>query len=156
MYKVTIDNHEFEFQLDDIKQLDIIESNRGLHLIDGNLSQEMTLLSCDMDSKTLVIDLNGKEFTATIADEYDQLVDQLGFTKESAIVIKDIKAPMPGLVLDIVVTVGQTVEKGSQLVILEAMKMENVLKSPTDGVIREIAVTKGDAVEKGQLLIVLE
>lgn len=156
MYKVTIDQHEFELKYDDIAQLDIIDSNQGLHLIDRNLSQEIRLLSCDMESKTLVIGLNGKEFIATIADEYDQLVDQLGFTKESAIVIKDIKAPMPGLVLDIVVTVGQTVEKGSQLVILEAMKMENVLKSPTDGVIKEIVVENGDAVEKGQLLIVLE
>lgn len=156
MYKVKIDQHEFEFQDSDIYNLDIIESGNGIHLLDQGHSQEITLLSCNLDSKKVVIDMNGKEYTATIADEFDQLVDKLGFTKESAIVIKDIKAPMPGLVLDILVTVGQSVEKGSQLVILEAMKMENVLKSQTDGVIKEIVVSKGEAVEKSQLLIVLE
>ena len=60
---------------------------------------------------------------------------------------------MPGMVLNILVAEGQQVKKGDSLLVLEAMKMENVLKSPTDGVIKKVVATKGTAVEKNQLLI---
>ena len=60
---------------------------------------------------------------------------------------------MPGLVLDILVKVGDEVKKGDPLMILEAMKMENILKSASDGVIKKINVEKKQAVEKGQVLI---
>ena len=60
---------------------------------------------------------------------------------------------MPGMVLNILVAEGQEVKKGEALIILEAMKMENILKSPTDGVIKKIAINKGVAVEKNQILI---
>ncbi len=62
-------------------------------------------------------------------------------------------AKMPGMVLNILVDEGQEVKKGDALIVLEAMKMENILKSPVDGVIKKIAINKGVAVEKNQLLI---
>ena len=77
---------------------------------------------------------------------------EVGATKK----VNDIKAPMPGLILDINVKVGQEVKENDALLILEAMKMENVLTSPRDGVIKSISVNKGNAVEKNQLLIVFE
>jgi len=64
-----------------------------------------------------------------------------------------IKAPMPGLVLRIQVEAGQQVEKGQALLVLEAMKMENVLKAPASGVVAEIKAVAGAAVEKGEVLI---
>ena len=60
---------------------------------------------------------------------------------------------MPGMVLNILVNEGDTIKKGDPLIVLEAMKMENILKSPTDGVIKKIPINKGVAVEKNQLLI---
>jgi len=60
---------------------------------------------------------------------------------------------MPGLILGISVTIGDTVSKGDTLLILEAMKMENSIKSPTDGVIKNIAVKKGETVEKNQVIL---
>ena len=63
---------------------------------------------------------------------------------------------MPGLVLDIPVEVGQEVEKGEGVLILEAMKMENVIKSAGVGTIKAIHIKQGEAVEKGQLLIEME
>jgi len=70
--------------------------------------------------------------------------------------LKNIKAPMPGLVLDVLVESGQTITKGDQLLILEAMKMENVLKAAGDGVVKSIEIKKGNTVEKGQILVEME
>jgi biotin carboxyl carrier protein len=70
--------------------------------------------------------------------------------------VNEIKAPMPGLVLDIIAEVGQEVNEGDNILILEAMKMENNIKSPTTGVIKEIKCEKGAAVEKNEVLILFE
>jgi biotin carboxyl carrier protein len=63
---------------------------------------------------------------------------------------------MPGLILDINVTEGELVAEDTPLLILEAMKMENVITSPREGVIKSITVKKGDTVDKKQLLISYE
>ncbi|MCL4115950.1 UNVERIFIED_CONTAM: hypothetical protein GTU68_032768 [Idotea baltica] len=63
---------------------------------------------------------------------------------------------MPGLVLEIRVEKGQTIEKGEPILVLEAMKMENVLKSPSGGVVADIKIEKGEAVEKNQVLVTFE
>ena len=67
--------------------------------------------------------------------------------------ISDLKAPMPGLVLQVLVNPGDTVAKGDKILVLEAMKMENAIKSPTDGIISDVFVKQGLAVDKNQLLI---
>lgn len=66
-----------------------------------------------------------------------------------------VRAPMPGLVVRLLVQPGQEVAAGSGLVVLEAMKMENEMKAPGPGIVESIAVTEGQAVEKGALLILL-
>jgi biotin carboxyl carrier protein len=63
---------------------------------------------------------------------------------------------MPGLVLNVMVEPGQAVSKGDPLLILEAMKMENVLKAASDGVVKVVTVQKGVAVEKGFVLLEME
>jgi biotin carboxyl carrier protein len=69
--------------------------------------------------------------------------------------VNDIKAPMPGMVLKVMVENGQQIQKGDALIVLEAMKMENILKAPSDGVIKKIHIVKGDKVEKNQVLLKL-
>lgn len=66
-----------------------------------------------------------------------------------------IKSPLPGVVLDVLVQVGDTVKSGQQLMILEAMKMENNIDSDRDGVVREIRARKGDSVLEGDVLITI-
>ena len=80
----------------------------------------------------------------------------MGFEVGASKVVNNIKAPMPGLILDINVKVGQDIKEDAPLLVLEAMKMENTLLSPRDGVIKYIAVSKGEAVDKNQLLIEFE
>jgi biotin carboxyl carrier protein len=77
----------------------------------------------------------------------------MGMDAVAAGAVSDVKAPMPGLVLKIMVEPGQPISKGDALVILEAMKMENILKAPSDGIVKKILVTKGDKVEKNQIMV---
>jgi biotin carboxyl carrier protein len=84
------------------------------------------------------------------------LLQKLGMDTIGASGVSDLLAPMPGLVLSAAVSAGDTVKKDDPLVVLEAMKMENVLKSPIDGVIKEVSVNSGDTVEKNQTLIIFE
>jgi len=66
-----------------------------------------------------------------------------------------VAAPMPGTVLAVKVSVGQSVKRGETVVLLEAMKMENEIPAPRDGVVASIAVNKGSSVQAGDLLISL-
>ena len=68
---------------------------------------------------------------------------------------EQVKAPMPGNVLDVKVAVGQQVKKGDVLLILEAMKMENEINAPKDGTVAQVTVTKGATVDSGAVLVVL-
>ncbi len=65
-------------------------------------------------------------------------------------------APMPGKIVDVLIEVGDTVEAGDVVLILEAMKMENELRAPKKGTVTSVLVKKGDSAERGQLLVALE
>ena len=67
----------------------------------------------------------------------------------------NIKSPLPGVVLDVMVHVGDTVKTGQRLMILEAMKMENNIDSDRDGTVKEIKARKGDSVLEGDILITI-
>ena len=67
-----------------------------------------------------------------------------------------VRAPMPGLVLEVCVSIGQGVKSGDVLLRLEAMKMENDIESQMEGKVKEILVKKGDEVQEGEVLMVLE
>ncbi|NVJ45582.1 MAG: acetyl-CoA carboxylase biotin carboxyl carrier protein subunit [Cytophagia bacterium] len=111
------------------------------------------LLKLDQAGKTIEIKINKNIYTISLKDKMDILLEKMGIDMAVASAVNDLKAPMPGLVLDIPVQVGQEVQKGDQLIILEAMKMENVLKAVGDGVVKNIEVSKGNSVEKNQVLI---
>ncbi|WP_421978201.1 acetyl-CoA carboxylase biotin carboxyl carrier protein subunit [Roseivirga seohaensis] len=111
------------------------------------------VIGYERESKVVEIKINNQIYNVSVKDKMDQLLQKMGITNLSSSTIKDVKAPMPGLIHDILVEAGQEVKKGDQLMILEAMKMENVLKSPGAGTIASIDVSKGDSVEKNQILI---
>ena len=67
-----------------------------------------------------------------------------------------VKSPLPGVILDIKVNVGDTVKKGQTIIILEAMKMENNINADKDGKITAINVNKGDSVLEGNDLVIIE
>ncbi|HET6991697.1 MAG TPA: biotin/lipoyl-containing protein [Bacteroidia bacterium] len=123
------------------------------HVIRDHKSYEVEIVEADIQAKTLVIKVNGHTYPLSIADKFDELLQSMGMDKIANKKINELKAPMPGLVLNVMVSEGQAVKKGDAIIVLEAMKMENILKSPADVTIKSIPVKKGVAVEKGQVLV---
>lgn len=123
------------------------------HMLYKGQSFEIEVLQTDRNGKKHQFTINGKKVDAELYDRFDALLKELGMDAGAAQKVGDLKAPMPGLVVDIPVKEGDTVKKGDTLLILEAMKMENALKAVGDAVVKKIAVKKGQAVEKNALMI---
>lgn len=109
----------------------------------------------DRAAKVLKLKINGNSYQLAIKEPIDQLLQKMGLNISNVKKVDAIKAPMPGLVLKLLVTEGQEIKKGDPVLILEAMKMENVFKAPADAVVKAIKVTERKAVEKGEVLIEL-
>jgi biotin carboxyl carrier protein len=116
-------------------------------------SYNILILKVNNEEKTLTLKINGKRVTLQVKDKFDLLLQQLGMDKAMSKKVENIKAPMPGKIIDVLVSEGQAVKKGDTLLILEAMKMENALKAPHDGIVKKVYISKGIAVEKNQPLI---
>ena len=107
----------------------------------------------DPATKTLTVAAGGYTFACRLQDRLDQVLEKFGLGSSAAAKVADLKAPMPGLVRRILVQPGQAVEKGTPLLVLEAMKMENMIKAQAPATVGKIAVAEGDKVEKGAVLI---
>lgn len=157
MFKANV-NKQFDFIVnlnEPNLNWDIVEQskNHKFHIISENDTYNVEVAKIDLENKALIIYVNNNKYTVLLKDANDQLLEQLGLSNLNTINIKDIKAPMPGLVLDILVKPGNKIKKGDNLLILEAMKMENIIKAPADAEIKSIEAIKGAVVEKGQILI---
>jgi biotin carboxyl carrier protein len=122
-------------------------SDNIYHVIRDHRSFEVEMLD---EGK---VRINGTIYATESVDRFDALLKQLGMDKGAAGKVAEVKAPMPGLVLKIIAQAGTVVSKGDALLVLEAMKMENVIKSPTDGTIASIEVQQGKTVEKNQVMV---
>lgn len=151
-------NNDFECTLSkkEIESLDIIFDGHKAQVIHDHKSLEIELLKSDFNNRTYVIKIKGVPYEVHIEDELDMLIEEMGLAVAEAVVSNEIHAPMPGLLLEISVSEGQSVEEGEVVCVLEAMKMENALLSPRNGVIKTIHVAKAESVEKGALLIDFE
>lgn len=168
MYTVKVEGKDYKIEFDKNSgnsgkindkdfNLDIVETGTGVyHLLMDDESYHIEVLKVDMETKTFEIKIRNNKYTLEIRDELDQLLHQMGMDNLNAVKINEIKAPMPGLVLNVMVEEGTKVEKGDNLLVLEAMKMENNIKSPTDGVVKMVKCEKGRAVEKNEVMIIFE
>lgn len=157
-YKLSVNNTTtFDLNESDLKNLDAVtvETNR-FHVLKDHKPFKAEVVAADFIAKKYTVKVNNNTYEVAIADALDLLIKEMGIERGRTKVVNAIKAPMPGLILEISVKVGQTVKENDPLLILEAMKMENSFLSPREGVIKSIAVEKGHAVDKGQLLIEFE
>jgi biotin carboxyl carrier protein len=162
MYTVKVNNAEYKAEFEKDKReisgkkfdADIIEYKKGkFHILKDNKSVSAEVVEMNTEEKSFVIKVNSNTYTVSVRDKYDELLREMGIDASAGKKMNDIKAPMPGLVLNVLVENGQSVQKGDAILILEAMKMENVLKAPSDGLIKKIRIAKGDKVEKNQIMI---
>ncbi len=154
MFKAKV-NNKYEFEVaGNEKGIDLIEVKDGIfHIIKDNKSYNAEVLKTNKEEKSFTIRVNGNKYTVQLKDKYDELLEKLGMSNAASAKVKEAKAPMPGLVVDVRVKEGDTVKKGDALVVLQAMKMENILKCPADVTIKKVHVKKDDVIEKNQLLI---
>lgn len=157
-YKLSVNNtSSFDLNESDLKNLDAVSvENNKFHVLKDHKPYKAEIVSADFIAKKYTIKVNNNTYEVAIADALDMLIKSMGIERGRTKVVNAIKAPMPGLILEISVEVGQTVKENDPLLILEAMKMENSFLSPRDGIIKSIAIEIGHAVDKGQLLIEFE
>lgn len=158
VFKTKVNNtFDFEIKNEDLASFDASEiSKNKFHILKQNKSFIAEIVKSDFNTKSYQIKVNNTTYDVSIFNDLDILIKAMGFTTGSTKHVNSIKAPMPGLILEINIKVGQEVKEDDPLLILEAMKMENIITSPRDGVIKSISANKGDAVEKNQLLIEFE
>jgi biotin carboxyl carrier protein len=144
-----IDGEKWNFDLLEV------DENR-IHIICNHQSYTIDLVQKDESGKHIKLNINGQQYSVDLEDRYDILLKSMGMESIGQSVQKDLKAPMPGLVLDILVEEGAQISKDDPLLILEAMKMENVIKAPNDVVIKSVQTEIGKAVEKNEILIEFE
>lgn len=123
---------------------------------DGESEQILEVLKVNLNDKTMTIRSRHNTYDLVFKDELDLVLDKMGIKRSADIVNKNIKAPMPGKVLEVLAQEGDKLQKGDNILILEAMKMENVIKAELDCIIKKIHITKLENVEKNQILIELD
>ncbi|MFN8296579.1 MAG: acetyl-CoA carboxylase biotin carboxyl carrier protein subunit [Chitinophagales bacterium] len=155
-HEIELDNHQIKIdgkpsEIDLVKILD-----NKFHILENHKSHSIEIIHADYALKRFSIKVNNNIYDLNLQTELDVLLDKMGMSAAANEKMDNVKAPMPGLVLDILVEKGQTINKGDNLLVLEAMKMENIIKASGTGIVKDIKINKKDAVEKNQLLIEVE
>lgn len=165
MYKATIKEQGFEIEFRENKML--LNNNEyplSLKMLDdGGYEVEIDkvkviadVVKMDREQRQIILRIRNKRYTINIKEPVDILLEQLGINARLSKKINNLKAPMPGLVTKLLVKEGDEIKQGEPLLILEAMKMENVFKAADDVKIKSIRVIEKQAVEKGEELIAFE
>jgi len=165
MYKIIIGDKTFGIELkDNMVELDgkpvsldlsHLGSNR-YHLLLNYKSYNLEVVSQNKETGEIAVKVNNNVVKVVVKTALDELLNKMGLNNNSVAHTTHVGAPMPGLILDVVVSEGDEVKKGDKLLVLEAMKMENIIKSPGSGKIKSITISKGDSVDSGQKLIHFE
>lgn len=162
MFKAIVNNSTFNISpkasslvIDDVEMNWSISkiSDTHFHVLVNNKSYNVEVAEIDSVAKTFSFKINGQRHVVRLKDKFDVLLETMGLNNNAAGKVNKVKAPMPGLIIDLRVKDGDAVKKGDPLVVLEAMKMENIIKSVGDATVKSVHVKKGDSVEKNQILI---
>ena len=154
----SVNEEEGQWLLNDAPVVcDIIDAANGLiSVLYNNKSYTAIVEKVDKANKEVWLQINGQSFKTALQEPIDLLLSSMGLDLKAMQKVEPVKAPMPGMILKVLVEPGQQIQKGDGLLILEAMKMENVLKATGPAVVKGIRVTERTAVEKGAVLIDLE
>lgn len=164
MLKIKV-NNKFDFELGSEKNQMLVNglpvhadmhmvNSRVFHVLYNNRSYNAELIEICKEQRTCSVKVGSNIYSMNMTDQFDELLHQLGMDIMTSPKVSEIKAPMPGMVIRILASEGEEVKKGGNLLVLEAMKMENIIKAPADVVIKAIKARPGDKVEKNQVLMI--
>ena len=153
-FLLDVNAGQFTFQLTDADNITLnnIDVNNQI-ILDNNKSKLVSVKGVDHELKRYQIQIDGRIYQVQISDAVDQQILKMNLKSKKSNQLKELRAPMPGLVRQVNVQVGDQVDAGDSLFILEAMKMENILKSPVNGTVSDLFVKPGESVEKNQILL---
>jgi biotin carboxyl carrier protein len=153
-FLLDVNAGQFTFQLTDVDYITLnnIDVNNQI-ILDNNKSKLVSVKGADHELKRYQIQIDGRIYQVQISDAVDQQILKMNLKSKKSNQLKELRAPMPGLVRQVNVQVGDQVDEGNSLFILEAMKMENILKSPVNGTVSDLFVKPGESVEKNQILL---
>ncbi|NJO89188.1 MAG: acetyl-CoA carboxylase biotin carboxyl carrier protein subunit [Chloroflexia bacterium] len=157
-YKVRV-NETFEILLnkEQVERFDVVNHNgSNYHILHDSKAFKAELLNKNFFENEYAITINSNLYKVKLSNGLDHLFDKMGFSNKSGKQTNEIKAPIPGVVIDVTIKEGDSIKEGAPLLVLEAMKMENIISSHKDAVVKKIHIEKGNTVEKGKLLIELE
>ena len=162
VYRALVDDREYDIAIQDDRLVvdgepkdytfEVLREGYVSMIVDG---KSLPVSVEPIGENTLRVTIDGRRTEVQVKDERDLLVEEFGLGDDAA-AGGEVRAPMPGLVLDVLVHEGDEVAAEQGLLVLEAMKMENELKAPSGGIVTAIHATSGDAVEKDALLIAIE
>jgi biotin carboxyl carrier protein len=162
VYKATVNHNSFEITSDDSTLVvngiplnwDLVKISDGyFHILLDCKSYRAEVVKADEHTKSFSLKINGRIYLVELKDKFDLLLEKMGMNSGVVGKVNNIKAPMPGLIIDLRVKKGDEVKTGDPLLILEAMKMENIIKATGESTVKSVNVKKGDSVEKNQVLI---
>ena len=153
-FLLDVNAGQYTFQLTDADNITLNDSDVNNQIIlDNNKSKLVSVKEVNHELKRYQIQIDGRTYQVQILDAVDQQILKMNLKSKKSNQLKELRAPMPGLVRQVNVQVGDQVDSGDALFILEAMKMENVLKSPVNGLVSDLFVKPGESVEKNQILL---
>lgn len=162
MYSARVNDHLFEIAMSDNGFLangkeirwDIAHIQEGyFHILLDGKSYRAELVEKETGNKHFTVKVNGRLYPVILKDRLDILLEQMGMNTNAGARVNNVRAPMPGLIIQLKVKDGDSVKAGDTLLILEAMKMENIIKAPADATVKSVKVRMGEGVEKNQVLI---
>lgn len=162
MYSAHVNDQVFEIVISDNEFLvngkptrwDIITIQDGyFHIILNHKCYRAEVLEKDMVAKRFILKINGRHYPVVLKDKFDLLLEKMGMNTNAGARVNHVRAPMPGLIIQLKVKDGDVVKAGDTLLVLEAMKMENIIKAPGDATVKSVKVSMGEGVEKNQVLI---
>lgn len=165
-YHVDVGGREFEFRFERRgDQLVAIDAEGRERRVDRSLVGDGTACSLvvdgeshdvviERDAQGSVVQIHGERMRVVVEDERERAAKAVAGAKGGG--LREVRASMPGVVVEVLVSAGDTVSEGQTLVVLEAMKMQNPLHAECDGVVQSIDVQPGQTVAGGDLLAVVD
>ena len=142
------------FAGEELFEADVVDLGKNrFHVIRNDKSYNIEIVGSDLPEKKLHLLINGQHYYTSTKDQLDLLLEGMGMQSNAAPKLNNIKAPMPGLIQSVSISEGDEVVKGDSLLVLVAMKMENVIKASGNGKIKALKVKAGEIVEKNQVLL---